>query len=773
MEAVISEAQRVAALRDLDLIGAPPEPLLQQLVELAAHSCGAPQALVSLIDDTQQWIKASYCFAGSAVPRGESVCEQLLSGADEIEVPDLRADPAWAAHPALGPGSRLRFYAGVALQLPSGARIGSLCVFGPQPHRLQAVQRSTLRQLAAAATQALLLQSAHRRSHARLQGREAQSRALSELAPCGIFHTDALGACTYTNPAWQQIFGLAADASLGSGWASTLHPDDAPAVLAHWNTTAGRGAPFAMAFRVCRADGSVRELRSRSNPQHDINGRLRGHVGVVEDVTEQRQQERALQQREMQLEAAARLAGVGAWRVDLEPTPQVSWSDQTARIHEMPAGHQPSLDEAIAYYPPAARRVLTDAFARTVDAGEGYDLVLPLTTASGRPLWVRAVAEAWREDGRTRQVVGAFQDITEQREREAQLRAGNARLRQLYEQTPALLATVDADGRLLAASNALLRQLERSRDALPLAAWLMPADQVSLRTQWLPRLHTDGRLYRVPCRLPTGADMLLSALPDAAGEGLATAVLEDVSEQLRTSRELRREQALRQQLQSALDERSEMLAVLAHEVRQPLHNAAVALEAAQGAALPSGAATAVGRAQTVLAEVRAGVDNILAAAQLLVRQEAPPRQELELALLLQIVGADLPEAQRQRLRGIDTLPRRSLRVDLGLTRLALRNVLLNALAYSNGPVVIEATEQEQPSALLLDVVDEGPGFDAALLPRLFERGARGGAAGGSPRSGHGLGLHLARKALRQQGGDLLLQATSAQGSRLRLLLADD
>lgn len=773
------EAARLAALNELDLLRAPPLPLLQQLVDLAASVCGMPQALVSLIDSRQQWYLACHGLQGEGLRREASVCECLLVGPPELVVEDLLAEPAFASHPLRQMATPPRFYAGVALVLPGGERIGSLCVFDASPRQLSEPQRTHLRSLAAAVVQALLLQAAQQRQHHQLQASEQRFRALAELSPVGVFHTDATGACTYTNPAWQRIYGMGLEASLGSGWSRGLHPDDAAQVVDEWQRTASQGLPFQMEFRVQPGDGGPRrEVRAATNPQRDATGLLLGHVGVVEDVSESRRQQRELRLRELQLDAAARLAGVGAWRVELEPAPEVHWSAQTARIHERPADYQPGLDEALDYYPPAVRDTMAKTFQRTAEGGPGFDLVMPLVTAGGRSRWVRTLGEGWQEAGRTVRVFGAFQDITEQRERELALAASNQHLRQIHEQTPALLATLDAQGGLHSASNALLQRLGRSRAelarGLSAICWLEPESAQRLQQHWLPRLRTDGRLDAVPCQLRAATvqqepiHALLTAVRAPGDDSLALVHLEDVSAQLRADRELQREQQLRQALQTALDERSEMLDVLAHEVRQPLHNAAVALEAAQASSLPPGVARAIGRARAVLGGVRAGVDNTLVAAQLLARHELPPRDEIELPLLLQIVAGDLPEDTRPRLLGLERAPQRTLRLDASLTRLALRNLLLNALRYSEGSVALQFSESESPARFHIDVQDQGPGFPTAVLARLFERGARGGERGS-----HGLGLHIAHRALLLQGGELRLLHSGPGGAALRLSLPDE
>ena len=76
-------------------------------------------------------------------------------------------------------------------------------------------------------------------------------------------------------------------------------------------------------------------------------GRLTRLVGTVQDITERRQIQRALQKSEALLNETQQMARLGGWELDLS-TSQVTWTDQVYRIHEVPHEFQPVLDNALA-----------------------------------------------------------------------------------------------------------------------------------------------------------------------------------------------------------------------------------------------------------------------------------------------------------------------------------------------------------------------------------------------------------------------------------------
>ncbi len=115
---------------------------------------------------------------------------------------------------------------------------------------------------------------------------EARFRALSESSPLGVFYADASGGCVYTNDRWQALTGLSAARSLGRGWASAVHPEERPTVLAHWVKAAQARRDFDMEFRLLRPEGSVRPVHAHARAVLDASGTLTGFVGTMQDVSE-------------------------------------------------------------------------------------------------------------------------------------------------------------------------------------------------------------------------------------------------------------------------------------------------------------------------------------------------------------------------------------------------------------------------------------------------------------------------------------------------------
>lgn len=661
------ESSRLKSLHSLAVLDSPPEPEFDALVSAAAAVCNVPISLISLLDQGRQWFKANHGLLGvTETPREVAFCAQTVALGDTFEVEDATAHPQFVDNPLVVGEPHIRFYAGMPVKLADGAVIGTLCVLDREPRVLDATQREVLKQLSIAAGRAF----DGRRALVEVRGvaealvlSEARFHTLSEHGPLGVFHTDSDGQCTYTNQRWQQIYGMSFEDSLGQGWTRSLHPNDKDLVTMAWREAWQQDREFDLEFRILRSDLSVRSVRARANSIKDQAVGIIGYVGSVEDVTRRKQLEAFL-------DRTGRLAGVGGWELELEGN-ILTWSDQTKRIHDVPLDYAPALEQAIAFYTAEAREVLNRAIQAGIDHGLPWDLQLPLTTATGRSIWVQALGEAVFDGGKAVRLIGAIKDITESRNRQQELRR----------------------------EHALRMQVERQ------------------------------------------------------------AV---VTERL-------------------LAERSEMLDVLAHEVRQPLNNASAALQSAASALATVGdqaVSPRVSRAQSVLSQVLSSIDNTLAVASLLARPDPIQRDDADVDALLSLTIADMPTAERSRIRIERSTSLRTASMDMSLIRLALRNLLSNALRYS-GPgsaVVVHLADSDDPLALLIDVADEGSGIPAASLPRLFERGAHRTTSGNSalglrreiPGQGLGLGLFIVRRVMELHGGTVSVLSNTPKGVTMRL-----
>ena len=151
--------------------------------------------------------------------------------------------------------------------------------------------------------------TARERLRGALATSEAEFRALSTASPAGTFRADLAGNVTYVNPRLASIWARPGGALLGRGWLSSVHPDDAPALLAGWVAANAAGQEYEHEYRIARPDGTERVIAGRSAVIRDGAGRPAATVGTVNDVTDARraqQRTRTLQELTAAFSAASR-----------------------------------------------------------------------------------------------------------------------------------------------------------------------------------------------------------------------------------------------------------------------------------------------------------------------------------------------------------------------------------------------------------------------------------------------------------------------------------
>ena len=260
-----------------------------------------------------------------------------------------------------------------------------------------------------------------KRSEEALRLRERQLRAVLDNMPAliGCWDRDlrnVLANRTYS--AWYAIDHLA----LESRDLRDVIGEAAFALNRPYIEGALRGEPQRFERRIPRPDGGERHTLAAYVPDVREDGRVEGFFALVTDITDLKLAEARLRDSEAFLDRVGRVAKTGGWEVDLR-TGEVRWSEHTRRIHEVEDDFVPTFDSAAAFYEGEARETMRVAYACSLEEGTPYDLELPLRTAKGRSIWVRASGETEFVDGRAVRVFGALRDVTERKVAEAEKEA--------------------------------------------------------------------------------------------------------------------------------------------------------------------------------------------------------------------------------------------------------------------------------------------------------------------------------------------------------------
>jgi excisionase family DNA binding protein len=155
-----NEHSRLEAVQRSGLVDTPAEQTFDRLTWLAANGLKSPVALMTLLTAERQWFKSRHGLEMQETPRDWAFCNQTVLQRDLIEVRDLAKHDGFAKNPAVTGAPHFRFYAGAPVFDPDGFALGSICVLDYRPRQLDANQRRTLLELAAIASDELMLREA-------------------------------------------------------------------------------------------------------------------------------------------------------------------------------------------------------------------------------------------------------------------------------------------------------------------------------------------------------------------------------------------------------------------------------------------------------------------------------------------------------------------------------------------------------------------------------------------------------------------------------------
>lgn len=195
------------------------------------------------------------------------------------------------------------------------------------------------------------------------------------------------------------------------------------------------------------------------------------------------------------LDRTGHLAGVGGWQVDIA-TGEIFWSDETCRIHDLAPGYRPSMQEAQGFYYPEAREILKAAVDKCLKDGVGWDLELPLVTATGRHVWVHTIGSLEHDpQGAPVRLLGAVQNITIRKRVVMALEASDRRFRKLFEYSLGLICTHDHEGVLLSVNPSAANSLGYAVGEMlgrPLTDFIRPERHALFRAYLLRMFRTDS-----------------------------------------------------------------------------------------------------------------------------------------------------------------------------------------------------------------------------------------------------------------------------------------
>ncbi|KAA6438460.1 PAS domain S-box protein [Dyadobacter flavalbus] len=177
-----TEVERLKAVHSFLEIDFEKRKEFQDIVDLAARLCNKPVALITLLDENENWIKVRSGVNHQVMPRRTSFCQYAINQDEMTIIPDTVQDHRFDDNDLVHQDPNVRFYAGAPLALGSGLKLGTLCLFDVTPGNLDEIQKSTLTVLARQVVFLMELELSRQLLEKQMQDIKAKNESLIKIA---------------------------------------------------------------------------------------------------------------------------------------------------------------------------------------------------------------------------------------------------------------------------------------------------------------------------------------------------------------------------------------------------------------------------------------------------------------------------------------------------------------------------------------------------------------------------------------------------------------
>ena len=550
-----------------------------------------------------------------------------------------------------------------------------------------------------------------------------------------------------------------------------VEPHDLPMQRAASQGVESQGTELTLRFR----DGSERHLYGNATPLREPDGAIYGAISAFIDITKLKQAEEAVRLSEERF----RLASEAVNGVIYE------WDPGTGRVERSggllaltgfrPEQAEPTLDWWLARLHPDDRERATATPFASMDDPEALretEYRVRHRDGSYRHVWDRARV-VHDDQGRIARVVGYTIDITERVKGEEVLRLSEKRFKRLATSDIIGIVFGSVHGNLNYVNDEYLRIIGYSREQFEGARILwpeitppewFPADKKGIaeaRRTGSCTPYEKEYVRQDGSRIPV---LIGYTLLDEAGDDLVAFIL-DLTERKRS------EQALK----DADRRKDDFLAMLAHELRNPLAAICTAVQILRLKGPPEPELTwgreVIERQAKHLTRL---IDDLLDVSRISTGK-----------IQLQQVSVDVCEiAMRavESIRPLMTAKQHDLRIELPpgpLRTLAdpvrleqvVCNILTNAAKYTDDQGTITFTAGKEGSSVVLRIRDNGIGIAPEMVPHVFDLYAQVDGSRTRSQGGLGIGLTLVKMLVELHGGSVsAASAGPGKGSEFTIRL---
>jgi AGCS family alanine or glycine:cation symporter len=405
--------------------------------------------------------------------------------------------------------------------------------------------------------------------------------------------------------------------------------------------------------------------------------------------------------------------------------------------------------------------ILRTQFGLVPTHNRSASITIRIRRRDGSYVWLEATAGVITDgcaNSLAPQIVSVFHEAGDRPPIENQLRRGRGIMQLVFDQLPMVVCFVNAEGRLEYV-NPYFGEITGFSTADPDALWELayPDPEYRARVIWTAQ-NPPAEPIDFHVATKDGPSLVVTWVAVPLGDGSTLAVGLDITPRIAVEEALRRSEAEARDLNALLEEtnrrKDEFLAVLAHELRNPL---APIVNAVDALAVKGVGDERSVRARELIAEkarhlVRL-VDDLLDLSRITHGQIRLRNEVCELGDVLgQAVSTSRPLLDRGRHRLILDVPATPIRLRGDPTRLvqAFSNIVNNAAQYTPTGGEIRLAASHKAGRVTVSVRDSGRGIGEEDLSRIFDLFFQRQRAQG----GMGIGLALVRSIVELHGGSV-------------------